>query len=226
MVVLQSLSSSVSDLQSAVSQLKTFIDQLAARVSKLEGAAAAPPAAPVRLVIIGPWAGKEAEYFQAVINAYKKTHPNVEIEYRTMRAEDVAAVMPVQFAAGIAPGDVIFGWAWWIVKMGKEGHVVDVSGLINESDCIPGIVDQVKHGNKIYGVPFTMWLKPGFWYRKSFFQKYGLSEPKSYDEFVGLLEKIKGIPGVKNPIATGDGVGWPISDVTEHFLIAYGGPQL
>ncbi len=41
-----------------------------------------------------------------------------------------------------------------------------------------------------------------------------------------LLETIKGIPGIVNPIATGDGVGWPISDVTEHFLITFGGPQL
>jgi len=226
-LVLQSISASISDLQSSVSQLKSTVDQLSSRVGKLEGAAQAPaPAAPVRLVVIGPWSGKEAEYFQAVIDAYKKTHPNVEIEYRTMRAEDVAAVMPVQFAAGIAPGDVIFGWAWWIVKMGKEGHVVDVSGIINENDYVSGIVDQVKDGSKIYGVPFTMWLKPGFWYRKSFFQKYGLSEPKSYDEFVSLLEKIRGIPGIKNPIATGDGVGWPESDIVEHFLIAYGGPQL
>jgi len=165
--------------------------------------------------------------FQPVLEAYQRTHPNVEIEYRTMRPEDVAAIAPVQFAAGQTPGDVIIGaWAWWILKMGKEGHLVDVSSLINPSDYVPGIVDRVKDGDKIYAVPFTEFLKPGFWYRKSFFQKYGLSEPKSYDEFINLLDKIKGIPGIKNPIVTGDGVGWPETDIVEHFLIAFGGPQL
>jgi multiple sugar transport system substrate-binding protein len=29
-----------------------------------------------------------------------------------------------------------------------------------------------------------------------------------------------------NPIVSGDGVGWPLSDVTEHFLITFGGPDL
>ena len=71
-----------------------------------------------------------------------------------------------------------------------------------------------------------MSLKPGFWYRKSFFQRYGLSEPQTWDEFVQLLEKLKGVQGVKAPIASGDGVGWPLSDVTEAFIIAYAGPDV
>ncbi|MGD9908651.1 MAG: extracellular solute-binding protein, partial [Mesotoga sp.] len=39
-------------------------------------------------------------------------------------------------------------------------------------------------------------------------------------------EKIETIPGVKDAIASGNGVGWPLSDVTEHFLITFGGPEL
>ena len=71
-----------------------------------------------------------------------------------------------------------------------------------------------------------MSVKPGFWYRKSFFEANGLEVPTSWDEFVALLEKIQGLPGVKNAIASGDGVGWPLSDVTEHFLATFGGPEL
>ncbi|MEM0093846.1 MAG: ABC transporter substrate-binding protein [Thermofilum sp.] len=229
--VLLTVTSIEGQIAASIGELRREIDALSTRVSRLEGAAGAPPPAPsapakVKLVVIGPWAGKEAEYFDAVIKEYVRTHPNVEIEYRTMRAEDVAAIMPVQFAAGLTPGDVIFGWAWFIAKMGKEGHLVDLTGVINEKEYVPGIVDAVKADGRVWGAPFTMWLKPGFWYRKSFFEKNGLSEPKSYSEFLALLSKIKGIPGVKNPIATGDGVGWPMSDVTEHFIIAYGGPQV
>jgi len=40
-----------------------------------------------------------------------------------------------------------------------------------------------------------------------------------------LLDKLKEILGGP-PIVTGDGVGWPISDVTEHFIITFGGPDL
>jgi multiple sugar transport system substrate-binding protein len=110
--------------------------------------------------------------------------------------------------------------------MAKKGHVVDVTTVINADEYVGGILDSVTWDGKIWAAPFTMWLKPGFWYRKSFFQAHALSEPKTWDEFKALLDKIKGISGVKNPIVTGDGVGWPISDVTEHFIIAFGGPQL
>ncbi len=185
------------------------------------------PTEKVKLVVIGPWSGKSAEYFKAVIDNFTKKYPNIEIEYIARRAEDIAKTAPLQFAAGKTPADVIITpWAWWIVEMAKKGYVLDISNLINPDEYIPGIVDKVTYNGKIYGAPFTMWLKPGFWYRKSFFQKYGLQEPKTWDEFMQLLDRIKKIPGIKAPIATGDGVGWPESDIVEHFLITFGNPEL
>jgi len=182
--------------------------------------------APVTLVVIGPWAGAEMEAFTEVLKAFEREHPNIKVEYRIYRAEDLASVAPPQFAAKMAPGDVIFtAWGWWAKKMGDQGHLLDLSGLVSTDDFIKGIFDPVKSGDKIYGLPFTAWAKPGFWYRKSFFQKHGLEPPKTWDEFLTLLDKLKDILGGP-PIVTGDGVGWPISDVTEHFIITFGGTDL
>ncbi len=181
----------------------------------------------VTLKVIGPWSGTSAEYFRAVINNFTAKYPNIQIDYIAKRAEDLAKTVPLQFAAGKTPADVIITpWAWWIVEMAKKGYVVDVSNLINPDDYIGGIIDKVTYNGKIYGAPFTMWLKPGFWYRKSFFQQHGLSEPKTWDDFLNLLNQIKSIQGIQNPIVTGDGVGWPESDIVEHFLITFGGPEL
>jgi multiple sugar transport system substrate-binding protein len=181
----------------------------------------------VTLVVIGPWAGEEMNAFKEVLNAFMKEHPNIQLEYRIYRAEDLASVAPPQFQAGMAPGDVMFSaWGWWVKEMGDKGYLMDLSGLVNPDEYIKGIFDPVKSGNHIYGLPFTAWAKPGFWYRKSFFKKYGLSEPKTWDDFMKLLDKIKTIPGIEAPIVTGDSVGWPISDVVEHFIITFGGPDL
>jgi len=186
-----------------------------------------PPPTRVTLTVLGPWAGAEAEYFNEVLNAFMQKYPHIEIKYVVMRAEDVAKVAPLHFEAGTTPADVIITpWAWWIVEMAKRGYVVDITDLINPDEYVSGIVDKVTYNGRIYGAPFTMWLKPGFWYRKSFFQTHGLQEPKTWDEFLQLVDSIKGIPGIEAPIATGDGVGWPISDVAEHFIIAFGGPEL
>ena len=90
----------------------------------------------------------------------------------------------------------------------------------------PGALDNVTVNGEIIGIPYTGKVKPGFWYRKSFFKEHGLTEPKTWDEFVALLDKISKIEGIKAPVASGNGVGWPLSDVTEHFILTFGGSEL
>ena len=224
---LNTIKSEIENIKSAPPQTTTIIQTQTQTVTQTTTTTTTAAPQQITLRVIGPWSGKSAEYFTAVINNYTKLHPNVKIEYIARRAEDLAKTVPLQFAAGETPADVIITpWAWWIVEMAKKGYVVDISDLINPDQYISGIVDKVTYEGKIYGAPFTMWLKPGFWYRKSFFQKYGLQEPKTWDDFLKLLDEIKKIPGIKNPIVTGDGVGWPESDIVEHFLITFGGPEL
>ena len=174
------------------------------------------------LTVIGPWAGPEMEQFMPVLNAFEEKE-NVTVKYRIYRAEDLSSVLPAQFEASQSPGDVIAMWYWWVME--NHGHAVDLSDIWEpEKDAFTA--PQKEAGGKTVMVPFTMVVKPGFWYRQSFFDKHGLKAPNTWDEFTDLLRKIGDIDGIKAPIATGNGVGWPISDITEHFLIAIGGPKL
>jgi len=181
----------------------------------------------ITLRVIGPWAGAEMEAFLPVLTEFEKRNPGIETEYVIYRAEQLATLLPLQFQAATTPGDVIAdAWGWFVAKQGGEGHLLELNDLVNETSYISGIFDPVKVDTGIYGAPFTAWGKPGFWYRKSFFEAHELTPPTTWDEFVSLLETIKGISGIKNPIVTGDGVGWPISDIVEHFIITFGGPEL
>jgi len=180
-------------------------------------------AAPERptLVVIGPWAGPERDKFIPVLKT-AEIKLGIRIEYRIYRAEDLAEILPAQFKAGKTPGDVIFMWAWWIRK--NRQHVVDLTSVIEKDKYMKGILEQVTVNGKIYGAPYTGKIKPGFWYRISFFKKYGLKVPTTWDEFVNLLKEIKEKVGI-TPIASGDGVGWPLSDVTEHFILCFAGAK-
>lgn len=182
-----------------------------------------PTPKPTTLIIIGPWSGDEMENFMPVLEAFtEKT--GIEVQYKMYRAEDLATILPAQFEAEMAPADVIFMWAWWIRN--NTDHILEISDIVDPNDFMPGIVDQVSVDGKIYGAPYTGKVKPGFWYRISFFKEHNLEVPTTWDEFVSLLETIKGIDGIEAPIASGDGVGWPLSDVTEHFLLTFGGVDL
>jgi len=174
--------------------------------------------------VIGPWSGVEMDAFIPVLEAFK-AETGIDYTYQTYRAEDLANVLPAQFSAKKSPADVIFMWSSFITSNTKS--IVELTDVIDTDAYIPGALDNVTAADgAVYGIAYTAKVKPGFWYRKSFFEAHGLTAPRTWDEFVTLLEKIKATPGIKNAIASGNGVGWPLSDVTEHFLIAFGGPEL
>jgi len=174
--------------------------------------------------VIGPWSGSEMDAFILVLEAFK-AETGIDYTYQTYRAEDLANVLPAQFAARKAPADVIFMWSSFITNNTK--NIAELTDVIDRDAYIPGALDNVTTADgKVYGIAYTAKVKPGFWYRKSFFEAHDLEVPSSWEEFVALLEKIDSLPGVKNAIASGNGVGWPLSDVTEHFLITFGGPEL
>ncbi|HAY98567.1 MAG TPA: ABC transporter substrate-binding protein [Mesotoga sp.] len=174
--------------------------------------------------VIGPWSGSEMDAFIPVLEAFK-AETGIDYTYQTYRAEDLANVLPAQFAARKAPADVIFMWSSFITNNTK--NIAELTDVIDRDAYIPGALDNVTTADgKVYGIAYTAKVKPGFGYRKSFFEAHDLEVPSSWEEFVALLEKIDSLPGVKNAIASGNGVGWPLSDVTEHFLITFGGPEL
>jgi multiple sugar transport system substrate-binding protein len=174
------------------------------------------------LTVIGPWSGPEMEGFMPVIRAFEEEE-DVSVKYRIYRAEDLSSILPIQAQAEQAPGDVIVMFDWWVQE--NADYTVDLSDVWNPVESL-FIAPALKEGSKVLSVPFSMVVKPGFWYRKSFFEEHGLEIPSTWEEFTSLLRQIGGISGIKAPIVTGNGVGWPITDVAEHFIIALGGAQL
>jgi len=179
------------------------------------------PAKPT-LIVIGPWSGEEMNKFLPVLWEFSNK-TGIPVQYKTYRAEQLKDILPAQFQAGKTPGDVIFMWAWWI-KQNKE-HVVVLDDIVNAEDYLPGIVDQVVVDDHIYGAPYTGKVKPGFWYRLSFFKEHSLEVPENWTAFTDLLEYINNTIGI-TPIASGDSVGWPLSDVVEHFILTFGGVDM
>ena len=227
------LADSVADLAISVSDLATAtaedladiaddIEEIADRVTDVE--ARLTPT----ITVVGPWSGAEMDAFLPTLARFEALS-GINVRYRVLRAEDLATILPAQFAAGTAPGDVIFMWGWFIAQEGQNGHVMEVTNIIDESDFLDGTFDPVTMGSTIYGGAYTGKVKPGFWYKKSFFAKHGLTPTtanSTWEEFVTLLADIDAIQGIVDPIVSGDGVGWPLTDITDHFLITFGGAQL
>ncbi len=169
-----------------------------------------------------PWAGAELDQFLPVVKAFEAKE-KVQVKYLTYRGEDLSAILPAQLQAGQALADLIFMWDWWVVKNAKFAQDITDVWTPEAAAMIPA---PYQAEGKIVAVPYLMTAKPGFWYRKSFFQANNLKVPTTKDEFAALLKAISAVKGVKRPIVSGDGTGWPLSDVTEHFIIAFGGADM
>ena len=187
-------------------------------------AAPAPTVEPLR--VIGPWAGSEKDKFLPVLNLFR-TQTGIDFEFITTRQEDLQSLLPNWFAADRAPADLIFMPSSFVKLYGSQGHAADLTGTIVQTNYAAGALDPLKDGNRLWGGAYTGKVKPGFWYRQSFFTDNSLEVPTTWAEFEALLADIDTRNLVPNqPIISGDGVGWPLSDVVEHFVATYGGPTM
>lgn len=180
----------------------------------------------VTLTVVHPWTGAEREAFMPVIRAAEEAL-GIQIRDTVLRIEDLKVLLPTQWAAGTAPGDVMFAGEMGLVRRAHEGgHFVALSDFLNPAQYTPGVLAARTVDGVVYGAPYTHKPKPGFFYRVSFFEEHGLTPPTNWAEFIELLDALKKIPGVEAPIASGNGTGWPLADTAEHFLVAFAGPQL
>src|SRR5438034_9957684 len=169
--------------------------------------------------------------FLPILDKFQK-NTGITVSYSNVRQEDLRPLLLTQFPAHRAPADLIFMVSSFIREHGPTGDAVDVTDHVNPANFAVGatqgtqLLSPVTNASKIYGGIYTGKVKPGFWYRQSFFTQHSLSPPTTWAQFQSLLSDIGNISGVSAPILAGDGVGWPLSDVTEHFIATYGGAAM
>lgn len=166
----------------------------------------------------------EKSAFDAVLAQFQLqtgiTTRHIPVDTNTM-----LVTFPTAFAAGTSPADVVLApWPSWIRDL--SAHLLPVDDLLDEAEFAAVHLDPVRSAGQLYGVPFKMAGKPGFWYKPSFFNAHNLTAPDTYAEFLDLLAELDAIPQLQAAIASGDSDGWPLSDQVEGFIIGEGGYQL
>jgi len=181
-------------------------------------------AAPASICIWSQWSGEEETKFEEVLRAFTiKT--GIEVKHVAQTSEGLKVALPAALMAEAAPADVVIApWSGWIKDLAREGYLMEVADLVDEAQFLPDQLNWVKVDDVTYGVPYKTGIWPGFWYIPSFFKEHDLDIPETWKEFKVLLADIKEIPGVESPIASG--MGWPIGNFVDDFLLTRGGPDL
>lgn len=156
-------------------------------------------------------------YYKQLVAEFEKQNPDIKVETDCVLNDSYKEKIRVLVSSDNVP-DVFVSWsdsfAENLVESGKVKPLNDM--FEKDKEWASQIMDSQKgaftFGGKIYGVPLTIDGK-AFFYNKDVFQKNGLSIPKTFDELVATLEKLKTL-GYKAPIIEGLTDPWTIA----HYL--------
>ncbi len=143
------------------------------------------------------WDISSTTYYEPLIAAYEKAHPNVTIEMLDLGSADFMTMLQTQLSGGDSSIDVIT-----IKDIPGYNNLVKKNLLMNLNDKIAsekvdtslygGTTDQITVGGNLYGIPF----RSDFWvvfYNKGLFDKAGIAYPSNdmtFAQYDALARKV------------------------------------
>jgi len=131
--------------------------------------------------------------FAELVEQFKADHPDIEVTVNTFAHEDFKTLLRTWLNSSSAP-DVVTWFA------GERMRYFASKGLLEPIDDIfkggfeayfPGAFKSAcAYGDRIYFVPQS-WYWWGVYYRKSIFEKLGLTIPINWYQFLNTCEKLK-----------------------------------
>ncbi|NOU77479.1 extracellular solute-binding protein [Paenibacillus sp. LMG 31459] len=147
------------------------------------------------------WIGTEAGPVVSEINErFHQAYPNITIQVEYAPVDQYQSLIRSRFVAGGAPDLLGIFPGTWKDPFTQAGYLMNLSGSKWESRLQDDALKIMKTGDKLYAMPINRNVI-GVMYDKKLFRLKGFTIPKSWDEFLGLCEKIK-LNGI-TPIALG-----------------------
>jgi multiple sugar transport system substrate-binding protein len=132
------------------------------------------------------------EAFAQVVDGFRAEHPDMDVTVNTFEHEAYKTAIRNFLVSD--PPDIALWFAGNRMKFFvDEGLFEDISDVWADdglNDAMASSRPTLTVDGKQYGVPFG-YYQWGVFYRKDIFDKYGLSEPKTWDEFLNVCDTLK-----------------------------------
>lgn len=130
--------------------------------------------------------------FAEIVSAFEKENPDINVTYNLYDHEGYKTTIRNWLVT--SPPDVVFWYAGNRMKaFVDKGLFEDVSDLWQENkmhNTFASSQAAMSIDGKQWGIPYT-YYQWGIYYRKDIFDKYAISEPKSWDEFLAACATLK-----------------------------------
>ncbi|MGB9790184.1 MAG: ABC transporter substrate-binding protein [Thermotoga caldifontis] len=130
-----------------------------------------------------------------LVEMFQQKYPEYEVVVNTFAHEDFKVLLRTWLASPKGTADVVTWFAGERMRYFAEmGLIVPVEEVFEGSkweDYFPeAFKSTCSYKDKIYFIPQS-WYWWGVYYRKSVFEKLGIKEPKTWDEFLQVCETLK-----------------------------------
>jgi raffinose/stachyose/melibiose transport system substrate-binding protein len=189
-----------------MSKMRVSFNMLfAAAAASFLGVASAAPTT----LIIESWRNDDLSIWRdKIIPAFEAKNPDIKVRFAPTAPTEYNAALNSKLDAGTA-GDLVtcrpFDASLQLFEKGHLKSLNDLKGLANFS-AVAKTAWSTDDGKTTFCVPMASVIH-GFIYNKDAFDKLGLKEPATMDEFFAALAKIKA-DGKYVPLAIGSKDGW------------------
>jgi raffinose/stachyose/melibiose transport system substrate-binding protein len=177
----------------------------------------------VKMMHLWPEGSSNAQYtiVDDIITAYEKENPDVDIQTEILGNEQYKEKVKVLSASNELP-DVGITWAAGYMKPFVDGKMfAPLDDIAKEDNFVAGTLDAFSVDEKPYAVPLELNITPVY-YNKEIFEKYNLEAPKTYDEFLNVVETL--VDNKVTPITLGNKDRWTGSMWYMYLADRIGGP--
>lgn len=154
---------------------------------------------------------------------YGSTHPDVRYEFENVNTTDLLQKIQLLAASNDLPEMFAFESGKPLEVLADNGFVLDLEQAFKElglyEELNPTAVKLMKSmvgGKGLYALPLEMNLE-GFWYNKGLFARYGLREPRTWNEMLEAAAVFKA--GGIQPFSVAGTVKWPITRLINGYVI-------
>ena len=148
-----------------------------------------------------------SEVHEGWYRLYESQNPNVKIESFVVPGASMEDFLRARAAAGNLPDLFAINSNAFGAKFTEDGFAEDISNTAAAKNTLPGLLEPFTTATgKIYGIPVgtaTTWM----YYNRDLFKEAGVSaNATTWDDFLGVLEKLKG-KRIAGAIMDKDGFG-------------------
>jgi raffinose/stachyose/melibiose transport system substrate-binding protein len=174
-------------------------------------------------ISVWSWRDQDKEIWDKVQKALNDAGKDIKIEFRSVTATQYDASLQTAMNGDQGPDILTIRAGAGVTKYAEPNQIAALNDKVsNLSNFSQGTLGQVSYDDKVYAVPFAVQTTQ-FFYNKEIFEQYGLSEPKTWDELIQIMDTLQ-----KNgvtPMSVSGREGWALNLIVDSVGATYLGDE-